>query len=78
MPYNKLTVFSSLLVLGPVVLEHLLEQIDALLGLDLVDLDKIVGRGQLEVLAFLIHLVGDLARGQLRTMQALRTDKREY
>ena len=61
---------SNSLVLGLVVLQHLLQQVDPLLCPDLIDPDEILGRGQLEVLPLLVHLVRDLARGQLGAVEA--------
>jgi hypothetical protein len=47
------------------VVEQVLEQLRPLLGLDLVDLDEIVGGGDLQVLPLLLQILGDLAGGQL-------------
>ena len=60
-----------------VELEHLLEEGHALLGPDLVDPDEVVGRGQLEVLALLVHLVRDLAGRQVGAVEALTERERE-
>jgi hypothetical protein len=46
------------------VVEEVLEQLRPLLGLDLVDLDEIVGGGDLQVLPLLLQILGDLAGGQ--------------
>ena len=52
-----------------VVFEAVLEEVDALLGPDLVDADEVLGGRELEVLPLLVHLVGDLARGQLAAVE---------
>jgi hypothetical protein len=47
------------------VVKQVLQQLRPLLGLDLVDLDEIVGGGDLQVLPLLLQILGDLPRGQL-------------
>ena len=48
----------------------MLQQLGPLLRLDLVRLDEIVGGGDLQVLALLLQVLGDLAGGQLATNHA--------
>ena len=59
-----------------VVLEHLLQEVDALLGPDLVHPDEVLGRGQLQVLPLLVQLVRDLTGRDLRAVQPCKTKKR--
>ncbi len=59
-------------VLGLVVLEKVLEEVDALLRPDLVDLDEVVGCRQLKVLALFLHLVGDLSGREFRSVKTWR------
>ncbi len=56
-------------VLCFVVLEKVLKKVDAFLRSDLVDLDEVVGRRQLQVLSLLLHLVRDLAGGELGSVK---------
>ena len=48
-----------------VVVHEVLQQLHSLLGLDLVHLDHVVGDGYLQVLPLLVHLLRDLAGGEL-------------
>ena len=68
----------NLLQLRLVVLEHLLQEVDALLRPDLVHPDEVLGRRQLQVLPLLVQLVGDLARRDLRAVEPCKKrQKRE-
>ena len=60
-----------------VVLEHLLQEVDALLGPDLVHPDEVLGRGQLQVLPLLVQLVGDLARRDLGAVKPCKKRQKE-
>ena len=59
-------------VLGLVVLEEVLEEVDALLRPHLVDLDEVVGRRQLKVLPLFLHLVGNLSGREFRSVKTWR------
>jgi hypothetical protein len=56
-------------VLCFVVLEKVLKKVDAFLRSDLVDLDEVVGRRQLQVLSLLLHLVRDLTGGEFGSVK---------
>ena len=60
-----------------VVLEHLLQEVDALLRPDLVHPDEVLGRGQLQVLPLLVQLVRDLAGRDLGAVQPCKTKRQK-
>ena len=47
--------------LSMVIVHQMLEKLDALLGLDLIGLDQVVGGGDLQVLPLLLEVLRDLA-----------------
>ena len=68
--------YCDLLQLRLVVLEHLLEEVDALLRPDLVHPHEVLGRGELQVLPLLVQLVRDLAGRDLGAVQTCSRNRR--
>ncbi len=66
---KRVTNMFLLPVLCFVVLEKVLKKVDAFLRSDLVDLDEVVGRRQLQVLSLLLHLVRDLTGGEFGSVK---------
>ena len=63
--YNNKQELLLVPALSMVIVHEMLEKFDALLGLDLVGLDQVVGGGDLQVLPLLLQVLRDLASKQL-------------
>ena len=59
-----------------VIFEKVLEEVHAFLRTDFVDLDEVVGRGQLQVLPLLLHLLRDLAGGEFGSVKTCNEQSR--